>query len=210
MAQVLKHEVRERIVAAAARVFARQGAAAATVSGIAAAAGVSTGNLYRYFPTREALLAAVVPDALARRLAALLTGKVRALSGVSDIARTGERGPWRVASEELLAFAIEHRHGVVILLGQGRAEGTSHERFAQRMVERLVTLALGWAASVEPSLEVTQSARVALARIYRNLLETVSAILESTEDEAAIRDAVVSFSTYHLAGMKAFFRACRA
>ena len=47
-----------RIVAAARQVFARDGASA-TLSAVAAAAGVGDATLYRHFPNRQALAAAV-------------------------------------------------------------------------------------------------------------------------------------------------------
>jgi AcrR family transcriptional regulator len=50
-----------RIVAAARGVFAREGAAA-TLSQVAAAAGVADATLYRHFPNRQALAAAVYED----------------------------------------------------------------------------------------------------------------------------------------------------
>ncbi|WP_422743747.1 TetR/AcrR family transcriptional regulator [Mycobacterium sp. WMMD1722] len=50
-----------RIVAAAREVFARDGDAA-TLSQVAAAAGVANATLYRHFPNRQALAAAVYED----------------------------------------------------------------------------------------------------------------------------------------------------
>lgn len=50
-----------RIVAAARKVFAREGASA-TLSQVAAAAGVSEATLYRHFANRQALAAAVYED----------------------------------------------------------------------------------------------------------------------------------------------------
>lgn len=51
---------REALVDAAERVFARRGFHAATVPEIAAAAAVSVGLLYRYFPGKAALAVAIV------------------------------------------------------------------------------------------------------------------------------------------------------
>ncbi len=54
---------RDRLMAAAARVFDAQGLDA-SVTEIARAAGVGMGTLYRRFPTKEALIDAVVDDVL--------------------------------------------------------------------------------------------------------------------------------------------------
>jgi AcrR family transcriptional regulator len=62
---------REELLDAAARLVALEGSTVAVAS-IAAAAGTATGNVYRYFDSREALLAALktrVVDVLLERLA---------------------------------------------------------------------------------------------------------------------------------------------
>jgi AcrR family transcriptional regulator len=58
---------RERVLDAAAQVFAKQGPDAG-VDEIARVAGVGTGTLYRRFPTKDALMNALVADALERML----------------------------------------------------------------------------------------------------------------------------------------------
>ncbi len=58
MAQTLKEEVRQRILAAAEEAMYTQGTAV-TMRQIAKAAGVTPGNLYRYYAGREELLAEV-------------------------------------------------------------------------------------------------------------------------------------------------------
>lgn len=53
-------ETRQRILAAAARVFAQRGLAGATTRAIASTAGVNEVTLFRHFGTKDRLLAAVV------------------------------------------------------------------------------------------------------------------------------------------------------
>lgn len=55
---------RERILAAAERVFAERGASASTED-VAAEAGVAIGTIFRHFPTKRDLLAAILKDLLA-------------------------------------------------------------------------------------------------------------------------------------------------
>ena len=63
MAQILKEEVRQRILAAAEDSLYRQGTAV-TMRQIAKAAGLTPGNLYRYYASKEELLAAVTEPVL--------------------------------------------------------------------------------------------------------------------------------------------------
>jgi AcrR family transcriptional regulator len=66
--QRLKDDTRARIVAAGRNELARRGFAAASMRAIAAEAGISAGNLYRYFAGKEALFEAVVRPAYSRLL----------------------------------------------------------------------------------------------------------------------------------------------
>jgi len=68
MAQVLKPAVRRLIVEKAALVFASEGYHNATVSMIAARAGVAVGTVYTYFPSKLHLLYAVYRPWLEARL----------------------------------------------------------------------------------------------------------------------------------------------
>jgi AcrR family transcriptional regulator len=55
----LKSDRRDEILAAAQRCFARAGFHGASMQDICAEAGMSPGNLYRYFPSKEALIAGI-------------------------------------------------------------------------------------------------------------------------------------------------------
>ena len=59
-----RQAAREGILAAAHRQVAEAGLASASMTTVAARAGVATGSLYRHFPSRGELLAVVVGDAL--------------------------------------------------------------------------------------------------------------------------------------------------
>ncbi|WP_114393039.1 TetR/AcrR family transcriptional regulator [Oleisolibacter albus] len=63
-------ETRERIVGTALALVAAQGYGAAGMPAVAAAAGVSTGLLYRYFPSKAALFDEVFRRATAREIEA--------------------------------------------------------------------------------------------------------------------------------------------
>ena len=58
--QVRAELTRERILTAAAHVFAEHGYAAGTTNRIAERAGVSIGSLYQYFPNKDAILASLL------------------------------------------------------------------------------------------------------------------------------------------------------
>ena len=64
----IKDERREDILTASRAVFARKGLAAAKMSDIAAAAGLSYGLVYHYFDSKEAIFAEIVKTAVEETL----------------------------------------------------------------------------------------------------------------------------------------------
>ncbi len=203
MPQVLKDDVQAGIAAAATRVFAQRGYAAATMAEVAAAAGVSTGNVYRYFESKHVLFDDVVSVRFARTFAGLVRRRVRALDGVTDVRALEPSHLYHLASEELLRFCIEHRLRVVILLG--RAAGSRHAGFAERMVQDLIALAIAHFRALEPRREVTRARRFALLQIYRNFVGTMVTVLAGFTDPGTIRALVGDYSRYHLAGVQELF-----
>ncbi len=89
------------ILEAATRVLTREGRAALNTNRVAEVAGVSVGSLYQYFPSKEAILAALVAQARAERLRALgaqvteLTGRplMEALRALAAAAAQQQAGP---------------------------------------------------------------------------------------------------------------------
>lgn len=61
----LRAATREAILTAAVRVFARRGFAAATMRDIALETGLSTGSIYRHYPSKETLYAELLDQAVA-------------------------------------------------------------------------------------------------------------------------------------------------
>jgi AcrR family transcriptional regulator len=59
-----KSATRKRILQAARRLFAHQGYDATPTRDVAQAAGIATGTLFNYFPTKEAIVAALANDAI--------------------------------------------------------------------------------------------------------------------------------------------------
>src|ERR1700730_9838908 len=83
-----KAETRERLLAAATRVFARSGYHGASVDEIAEEAGFSTGAVYSNFEGKEDLFLALVEDQLAAQTRAL-DAAVGQLSSVAERTRGG-------------------------------------------------------------------------------------------------------------------------
>jgi AcrR family transcriptional regulator len=75
----IRAQRRVEILAAATRVFAEKGVARTKVTDIAAAAGLSNGLLYHYFPSKEAVFEAIALEMVARAEADLKSDRLRAV-----------------------------------------------------------------------------------------------------------------------------------
>jgi AcrR family transcriptional regulator len=201
MPQVLKQELRERILAASLQVFARHGFAGATMAMIAEQAGLGTASLYRYYPGKGELFAAAVTPELAARFEALLERRVRALGRATLGEAPASAGD---AGEEILRFWVEHRLAVVILLD--RAAGTDYEHYGRRFVELLVAGTLAQLRAAQPGVKVSAPARFVLERIFEGTRGTLAAILEQHDGERALREAVEAFWSYQIPGLGGFAR----
>lgn len=198
MAQHLKDEIHEALLAAALEVFARKGFRSASMAEIASAARVSTGNVYRYFENKSALYGAVIPDMFVTTFQHLLRRRVEAARGVEDYRRLEPTAPYRLVSEEVLDFCLRNRLRVVVLLSS--PEGTPHEHFARELVQFLSESAISHFRA-RPS----RPTRFALEELYRNYVATLGHTLRHFEKERDIREAVEALSRYHLTGLAALF-----
>ena len=171
---------RERLVAAARRVLYEQGVEKATLAGIAAAAEVPLGNVYYYFKTKDALVAAVIDgyrdsyDALSAELdqhqrpADRLKALVRLLAARQDMfARYGcpigtlgselgkQEDALRAGAGAILAGLIDWAEA------QFRAIGRDDAReLAVALVAAYEGIALLAAALRDPGLIGTEAARL--------------------------------------------------
>lgn len=199
MAQRLKDSVRQSILAAASQAFARDGYTGTRLQDVAAAAGISTGNLYRYYPDKEALFDAIVPRALAARLLKLLRARVRELGQAENWGEMTAEGS--ATAHALLAFFVQTRIASLILMSGG-ARGSPLEHIRPAVVRELTRLASNYLRlhHAAPDLVVPQAV---LVQIFVNTADMIAAILRSYESPAEIAAAFAAFWRYQLAGLQA-------
>ena len=135
-AQSAEHsESRARIVTAAIEAFKTRSYAEVSVSDIAESAGMAKGNVYRYFPSKEALLTAAVESLLddtTERFQAALDS----LGGVGRLPQDPEK------TAIVLGYVVADVLPMLLELGARAAKG--HEpsaQLARRVLRRLATTA---------------------------------------------------------------------
>ena len=182
-------ERREQLLDAAAQVFARRGYAEAQMDEIAAAADTSKGGLYFHFPTKEALIAAVIGragDILRRRVQRAMSAAgsdpvARADAALSTLVDTlsAHRSLARVLAAETLGGSAAARARVAEIEGE-YVKIIAEELRNALTLGRLTRLeapldpdltARAWVGMVQSTLSAWAAGRVAtpIDRIYPEL-----------------------------------------
>ena len=201
MPQVLKPEIRARILSAGLEVFAAQGYLGATMNAIAEQAGLGAASLYRYFPSKAELFEAAISPELAARFERLLEQRVRALAEQSAAAPFEPR---REYGAEMLEFWLEHRLAVVVLLD--RAQGSAYEHYGERFVALLVKSTLEQIRGGGSNVQITAPARLVLTRIFETTRTTLATILAHSDNPRVLREAIEAFWSYQIPGLRGFAR----
>ncbi len=189
--QVLKPEIREKIVTAAERLFYEAGFSGTSTRAIAQDAGISVSNLYKYFADKEAIFAAVVDPfyhRTRRDLAALFNEEHRAMeTRVIDM-----------ATQQIISMMLTDRRKFVILMG--RSEGTGYAPFKEEIIG---LLAQHMAESVNPHV---LKENFILGVLARNFFEGILQIAENSPGQVTfITDNVSALVRYHMAGIAQFY-----
>jgi len=197
MAQRKKEELERSILAAGARVFARDGFNKARLTDIATEAGTVVGNLYRYFPGKEALFCAVVPRSLAARLLLLLRERARELRGFADWSRADASGSAK--ARELLEFWTAYRLETVILLGGAAGSPLA---FVRGLVVRELTRLAAKSPAASRGDAASRAALLVINQVFVNTVDMIVAILREREDPQEIALAFAAFWRFQLSGLR--------
>ncbi|OPX44403.1 putative HTH-type transcriptional regulator YttP [Ruminiclostridium hungatei] len=132
----LKEEVKEKILASAVIKFREQGYSGASMRQIASSAGVSLGNVYRYFENKDALFNAIVGPvyesyiAFIHHIDNLIADEENNMeagaAAASDIAEISK------IQEKLLEICEEHYTELLIIMD--KSAGTRYENAKQALI----------------------------------------------------------------------------
>jgi AcrR family transcriptional regulator len=175
------------LLTAAARILAEGGLAAANTNRIAEVAGVSVGSLYQYFPSKEALVAALIE----RRVDSELAGFTTALARRRELSLL-ELARWLARAFVEMHAAERDFYDAVLPI----VEHVERERFVRERVER-AGAALGAAFAErrrelvppDPELAAFVALRAAEAVVHAAVHERPSALASgaiATELEALL------------------------
>ena len=174
--QYVKPELRERIVSAARDEFFRKGYKGAAMRDIAAAAGTSLGNLYRYYKNKQELYAAVVTPVIDE-----CVGRTERLFDVSPA------GIERSATA-MVSFVGDNKEVFQILVS-GPAEHYAEflRRFSESLSHRIQAYALQNSAKSELRLENPGF----FDAVALGCIASLRPLMENFDDELRLRAQVL-------------------
>lgn len=202
MPQRLKTEVRDRILSAAAGVFAEKGFKDAKLAEVADRSGTATSNIYKYFDNKEVLFEAVVSPHLAATFLKRLRARIRELGRIDHWPTADAKGSENAYA--FLTFCVDNREAVLILLRGSNGTRFAHVRgLVINEMERLTADYLrqnAGAAQPDPQLQFL------IRKLFTRTVETIADILAEYEDAAEIRNAFALFWRYQLSGLEALLK----
>jgi AcrR family transcriptional regulator len=201
MAQTLKESIRAKIVDAALSAFAEDGWALSSMADISRRAGVSVGNLYRYYSGKTELLEAAISAETAAELEALAARKISAMGGLPLDSKEGRETEARERAA-LVGGLMEKRRELAFLCGG--AEGSPREGFPRRFADALVAEFRSYASAVGADAEKLASplSSALLLSVYENLTLASRSIFREARDGAQMAAALDALIAYHVAGVQ--------
>ena len=137
--QVLKEDIRGRILAVAGQQFGQKGYSKTSMREIAGAVGVGVGNIYNYFTSKDELFREVL-----RPVLLALEAMLQEHHGIrgEDVMLIRSEQYLKDCIDEYVSLINEHRDLMRILLF--RAQGSSLEHFRESYTDRSTELVKAW------------------------------------------------------------------
>ncbi|MEM9633071.1 MAG: TetR/AcrR family transcriptional regulator [Pseudomonadota bacterium] len=202
MPQRLKPEVRDRILSAAAEVFAEHGYRDAKLVEVAQRSATATSNIYKYYENKEELFNAVVSPPLAAQFLRLLRARIRELGRIDHWPGADAQGSEHARA--FLSFCVENRYVVLILLQGSR--GTRYAHIRSLVINEMERLATAFLQQKETAPDADPHMRFILGKLFSRTVETITDILTQYEDAQSTQMAFALFWRYQLAGLEALLK----
>lgn len=190
--QVLKDELRHKILSEAQHLFLQRGYDRTSLQMIADKVNISKSNLYHYFKNKEELFYELT-DGAAEGLKKLI---LRLRDKRFD-PRTGQREYQVLLTEEVLSLLLAEKYGLLLILEQ--AQGTRYESLRPGMIDML-------AAKIAPLLADEDNSLLLAQLMAQNLIDGIVLILKNRVRPREVRVNLNRLVEYHTKGMDALLK----
>jgi len=178
----------EAIVAAARALASESGMGAVQIVPVAERAGIAAGTVYRYFPSKDDLVAALVAVIAEQEIAAIRDAAAAAPGPLSALAAAIKAFAARALGERRLAFAM--------LAGAAEADaGAERLAFRHRLVAELAThIRAAIAAGHLPEQDADFAAAAVIGAVMEGLVGPLSGAPETAEARHSAAQALTLFA----------------
>jgi AcrR family transcriptional regulator len=195
--QILKDEIRQRIVTAALEVFLEKGYDKASMRGLARRAGTSVSNIYHYFTNKEELFCAIA-EPIARRVKQVLKEIISHEAG----------GATELVEEEYVTTALGEvikGHRLEFLVLMDKSAGTGYEHVKMEIINAVETHIIQH--HLRDSKETHHPTGAFLMHfLATNLIEALVEIARHCSDENEVDHSIRALIKYHIGGVAHLMR----
>lgn len=199
--QYLKDEVRQRILNAASEEFFAEGYADASIRVIAKNAGISSGNVYRYFPSKALIFDEIVATVYHSFLEQLneIDANIQKMMNVSpEISRQYITQ----LDTTLLKLFEQNRREMSMLLF--KSQGSSYEHI-RKDLHRVTASSLRHVFSFEKLNFGESDKKLWAESVATGLIESACYLLAHSSDQTPVAGLLTEYITMHSMGMHAYF-----
>jgi AcrR family transcriptional regulator len=193
--QVLKDEIKEKIIQGAVQEFLEKGFKSASTREIVKKVQISKGNLYNYFASKEELFYAVTTPFYLQ-----FNCFIQQLCGhEGEESFTLENVAWM--SKNIGEFIRDHRNEFILIMD--KSEGTKYAGYKE---ETIAVLHTHFAKNLKQEYQRVAESQISIVHIIaRDFLEALLVIAkEYKKDEEAVY-IIGLYLKYHIAGMAQFY-----
>ena len=183
--QVLKDELRHKILLESEHLFLQRGYDRTSLQMIADKVNISKSNLYHYFKNKEELFYELTDSAA--------DGLKRFRSMRFDLNMDAQEFRM-LLTEEVLSLLLAEKYGLLLIMEQ--ANGTRYENLRPVMIELIASKIVSMLADEETSPMMAQI-------MARNLVDGTVHILKNRVRPSEVRAGLNRLITYHTQGMHA-------
>jgi len=203
MAQTLKEDIKHRIDNAALTTFCDMGYQGAVMADIARNAGISVGNIYRYYKSKEELFSELVPRDIIDTLREMIGSKFMIADGM-ELENARHAPAMDLMDERLFEYLVAYRRQVIIIMEE--REGNPYHGFKDELVDLMTRMAMRYTDTIDHPVHIDELKGRMLRLIYENLYDAIVEILKSFTRTDEIKAAFGNILDYHFFGVSGFMK----
>lgn len=204
MAQFKKDSVKQKIDLTALRIFSDKGYRDTKISDVAESAGISVGNIYRYYKGKEELFYSILPREFIVSLKELLKEKINEMNNEKRSIVYNMR-EISILDEAFIIFLIQNRERILILFNDDIE--TSYYGIKKEFIDYVIQAVAEVYTFGDLFNRLKEEQRYFILKsIYENMVVMTLNILKQGENLQEVKEMLIVMNTYHLLSISNLFK----